>query len=544
MRNWMYCDIMEKTTSWITALIFIITKTFAASYYDNNDKGYMSDLDMDWGVLGVRAHQPKCLDIPDSMTLCRNIGYKTMRLPNLLDHESMAEAVDQARVWVPLLNLHCHPDTQLFLCSLYSPVCLEPSVYPCRSLCEGVKKGCEERINNYGFPWPEILRCDKFPTELCIEQVNFENTANVCEPCKKPTTYESLLDSYCWSTHVFKVKIRKVVTEKNGDKRLILKGKVKSFKPKAMSKEEKASVKLIIRNGGTCECDAAERANGSSFITASKVGEEYVVTYISDWTKKKDFKRAVRAMRKGHDCKLQIEELPVQPDSNGGLSINGSPLPTVKGPEADNKTNGDKKDKKRRKGKDGKDGKEGKEGKEEKDDKDGKGKDKGKGKGKGKGNKKKKGNKDKTEDKNESEDPMANIAGIGCIPCKQPLVFENLIEKYCDSNFVIKARVRKIKMDPNGDKKLIVKKLETTDFYKQQNLTKRDIKKLHPVIGGGSSCDCDKAKKGNKLLIMGKKEGLRYVVNFLEEEAKDSEFIRFQNAIKKGYDCSGVKTTK
>ena len=30
----------------------------------------------------------------------------------------------QSMSWIPLLNIKCHPDTQLFLCSLFSPVCL------------------------------------------------------------------------------------------------------------------------------------------------------------------------------------------------------------------------------------------------------------------------------------------------------------------------------------------------------------------------------------------------------------------------------------
>ena len=33
-------------------------------------------------------------------------------------------------------NIKCHADTQLFLCSLFSPVCLERPIYPCRSLCQ------------------------------------------------------------------------------------------------------------------------------------------------------------------------------------------------------------------------------------------------------------------------------------------------------------------------------------------------------------------------------------------------------------------------
>lgn len=104
----------------------------------------------------------------------------------------------------------------------------------------------------------------------------------------------------------------------------------------------------------------------------------------------------------------------------------------------------------------------------------------------------------------------------------------------------MKTKVRKVKMDPNGDKRLVIKKLKAKDFYKQDNLSKRDIRKLQPVIGGGSECDCTKAAKGNKLFIMGRKEGVRYVINFLSEDANDSEFKRFLRAIRKGYDCKGA----
>jgi len=63
----------------------------------------------------------------------------------------------------------CH--FQLFLCSLFAPVCLERAIYPCRSLCEAVKTGCERRMQAYGFPWPEMLSCQKFPVanDMCIQ---------------------------------------------------------------------------------------------------------------------------------------------------------------------------------------------------------------------------------------------------------------------------------------------------------------------------------------------------------------------------------------
>ena len=68
---------------------------------------------------GGRATQPTCVDIPRNLSLCHGIRYSKMRLPNLLDHDSMAEVLQQAASWVPLLNVRCHADTQLFLCSLF-----------------------------------------------------------------------------------------------------------------------------------------------------------------------------------------------------------------------------------------------------------------------------------------------------------------------------------------------------------------------------------------------------------------------------------------
>lgn len=67
----------------------------------------------------------RCVPIPSGMALCQNIGYDTMRMPNLLGHESPAEAVQQSASWLPLLARECHPDARIFLCSLFAPICLD-----------------------------------------------------------------------------------------------------------------------------------------------------------------------------------------------------------------------------------------------------------------------------------------------------------------------------------------------------------------------------------------------------------------------------------
>jgi len=62
--------------------------------------GFPDWSDDDWSVLtgsvGGRLNQAMCVDIPANLSLCRGIGYAQMRLPNLLDHDSLQEATQQA----------------------------------------------------------------------------------------------------------------------------------------------------------------------------------------------------------------------------------------------------------------------------------------------------------------------------------------------------------------------------------------------------------------------------------------------------------------
>lgn len=110
-----------------------------------------------------------CKPIPANLQLCHGIEYQNMRLPNLLGHETMKEVLEQAGAWIPLVMKQCHPDTKKFLCSLFAPVCLDRPIYPCRWLCEAVRDSCEPVMQFFGFYWPEMLKCDKFPEgDVCI----------------------------------------------------------------------------------------------------------------------------------------------------------------------------------------------------------------------------------------------------------------------------------------------------------------------------------------------------------------------------------------
>ena len=114
-----------------------------------------------------------CVDIPKNLSLCHDIGYPRMFLPNNLQHDNINEVVQQSSSWKPLVRSKCHGDVRLFLCSLYAPVCLDEPIFPCRNLCESVKEACEPKMQAYGYSWPEMFDCSKFPGagSLCIEPV-------------------------------------------------------------------------------------------------------------------------------------------------------------------------------------------------------------------------------------------------------------------------------------------------------------------------------------------------------------------------------------
>lgn len=63
---------------------------------------------------------------------------------------------------------------------MFTPICLEQQIQPCRSLCESIKKGCEIKMNAHNYQWPAIFDCSRFPEDngLCIppESTKIEST--------------------------------------------------------------------------------------------------------------------------------------------------------------------------------------------------------------------------------------------------------------------------------------------------------------------------------------------------------------------------------
>uniref|UniRef100_A0A4W4HJN6 Secreted frizzled-related protein 1 n=1 Tax=Electrophorus electricus TaxID=8005 RepID=A0A4W4HJN6_ELEEL len=251
---------------------------------------------------------PQCMPIPDDLRLCHDVGYGSMLLPNLLEHETMAEVRQQAGSWVPLLHKNCHADTQVFLCSLFAPVCLERPVYPCRWLCEAVRDGCTPIMESFGFPWPRMLHCDQFPQdEVCISTPNTTEARQpkgylpVCPPCEDEMKTDVILEHMCASEFAIKTKIKEVKRE-NSDRKVILQKRRKALKFGSLRKRDLKKLTLYLKNGADCPCSQLDNLSNTYLIMGRRVDKQHLITGIHKWDKSsKEFKKTIKKLE-SHKC--------------------------------------------------------------------------------------------------------------------------------------------------------------------------------------------------------------------------------------------------
>lgn len=159
-------------------------------YYRTSSSGEVVDSSSMSGD-DVFPHHNRCELI--TISVCKNIPYNRTIMPNLIGHTKQEEAGLEVTQFAPLVKIGCSPDLQLFLCSLYVPVCtiLDQPIPPCRSLCESARI-CEDLMKTYNFNWPENLECSKFPVyggeALCVAENSTASTPPPTRVQKKVTT--------------------------------------------------------------------------------------------------------------------------------------------------------------------------------------------------------------------------------------------------------------------------------------------------------------------------------------------------------------------
>ncbi|KAM9333103.1 frizzled-8a [Pholidichthys leucotaenia] len=140
------------------------------------------------------AKEISCQEI--AVPLCKGIGYNYTYMPNQFNHDTQDEAGLEVHQFWPLVEIQCSPDLKFFLCSMYTPICLEDykkPLPPCRSVCERARAGCAPLMRQYGFPWPDRMKCDLLPEQsnpdtLCMDY-NRSDSTTVSPVLSKPTNH-------------------------------------------------------------------------------------------------------------------------------------------------------------------------------------------------------------------------------------------------------------------------------------------------------------------------------------------------------------------
>ena len=92
--------------------------------------------------------------------------YTQTVLPNILGHRSQQQINHELlQHFHSLIKVNCSPALKPFLCSVYTPECVEGRARPpCRTLCEEARAGCEPLLKR-SMSW--TLSCDAYDTASC-----------------------------------------------------------------------------------------------------------------------------------------------------------------------------------------------------------------------------------------------------------------------------------------------------------------------------------------------------------------------------------------
>lgn len=98
---------------------------------------------------------------PLNIEMCRNHGYS---LTTLSSAEQSEEEL-KIKQFIPVIATTCSKDLEKFLCNSYAPACdatTHQKIPACHATCLSVKAECDSLIRNFGFTWPDNLKCDEF----------------------------------------------------------------------------------------------------------------------------------------------------------------------------------------------------------------------------------------------------------------------------------------------------------------------------------------------------------------------------------------------
>lgn len=105
-------------------MVLVVAGVFADGRYYGGGGNMNSGADMDTHLAGSQKESTaRCEEI--TIPMCRGIGYNLTSFPNEMNHETQEEAGLEVHQFWPLVEIKCSPDLKFFLCSIYTPLCIE-----------------------------------------------------------------------------------------------------------------------------------------------------------------------------------------------------------------------------------------------------------------------------------------------------------------------------------------------------------------------------------------------------------------------------------
>ncbi|KAJ0000551.1 hypothetical protein NQD34_012393 [Periophthalmus magnuspinnatus] len=128
---------------------------------------------------------PQCE--PISVPMCSDLPYTQTVLPNPLGLLTQQQISEELRKhFGALLTVECSPALKPFLCSVYTPECVQGRARPpCRTLCEEARFGCEPLLKKVGMSWPQSLTCEEYDTKSC-SHFGVSSSGGMCQPITVP----------------------------------------------------------------------------------------------------------------------------------------------------------------------------------------------------------------------------------------------------------------------------------------------------------------------------------------------------------------------
>ncbi|XP_054757633.1 uncharacterized protein LOC129263752 [Lytechinus pictus] len=123
---------------------------------------------------------------------------------------------------------------------------------------------------------------------------------------------------------------------------------------------------------------------------------------------------------------------------------------------------------------------------------------------------------------------------------------ETLLRKFCNSDFVLKLKIKTIRDSKDGKKYIGDTNPEKLDILKQGSLKSKDLQKLIFYVREGANCQCDMLERsGNYLLVMGvrdSRKNRKLFMTFVHSWVKTRDFRRAIKGFEDPGMCESLET--